>query len=104
MTHARSSGNKNSKSHRELFALIAALENVREVEVLLKDLLTPQELDSLAERWQEIQLLARGLPQRDVAKKLGISMSKVTRGSLALQYGTGGFLRMLKKLKKKISM
>lgn len=96
MTKARASNH-----HRELFTLLAALENTKETEALLRDLLTPQELDSLAERWQEIQLLARGLTQRDVAKKLNISISKVTRGSLVLQYGTGGFRKMLKKLGKK---
>jgi hypothetical protein len=34
-------------------------------------LLTPQELESLAERWQLIQELDKGTPQRDIAEKLG---------------------------------
>lgn len=68
--------------------------------MLLEDILTPGELESLAERWQEIQLLAAGKTQRAVAAKLGISISKVTRGSRMLQYGTGGFAHFLKKLKK----
>ena len=91
------------KHYKELYELIAALDNEQEAEALLKDLLTPQELDSVTERWQEVQLLAKGMPQRDIADKLGISISKVTRGSLALQYGTGGFLKMLKKLGKSVT-
>jgi Trp operon repressor len=90
-----------SPAHKDLYKLFCAIETPHEAEVLLADILTPQELESLSERWQEIQLLAKGMTQRDVAKKLNISISKVTRGSHALQYGSGGFLLFLKKLGKK---
>ncbi|MBI1813264.1 hypothetical protein HY285_04200 [Candidatus Peregrinibacteria bacterium] len=89
------------RQYRELYALIAAAKNKREVESLLNDLLTPQELASLAQRWQEIQLLARGIPQREIAAKIGVSISKITRGSHALQYGTGAFKTMLKRMGKR---
>ena len=85
---------------KALFRLFASIESPKEAELLLKDILTPQELESVAERWQEIQLLAKGMTQREVSKKLGISISKVTRGSRMLQYGTGGFRLFLKKLGK----
>ncbi len=101
MTSARDSKKLPAKHYAELYTLITALKNERETQALLTDLLTPQELDSLAQRWQEIQLLHKGIPQREIAKKLGISISKVTRGSLMLKYGTGGFGMMLKRLKKK---
>ncbi len=87
--------------YREFYELIATIRGAKEAELLMKDLLTPQELDSVTERWQEIQLLAQGMTQREVAKKLHISISKITRGSRVLQYGTGGFAHFLKKLKKK---
>ena len=91
-----------SPSRKDLYTLLSAIDNPKEAELLLEDLLTPNELSSLEERWQEIQLLAKGMTQRDVAKKLGISISKVTRGSRMLQYGTGGFRLFLKKLGKKM--
>lgn len=69
--------------------------------MLLKDILTPQELDSVAERWQLIQMLDAGVPQREIAKKLGISISKITRGSRMMQYGSGGFDMFLKRVKRK---
>lgn len=90
------------KDHKELYELFCAIDDPKEAQLLLQDLLTPQELESLAERWQEIQLLAKGVTQREVAEKLGISISKVTRGSRALQYGSGGFRHFLKKLKKPV--
>lgn len=85
---------------KDLFALFLTIENAREAEALLRDILTPQELESLAERWQLIQALHAGTPQREIAKNLGVSISKITRGSHMLQYGGGGFELFLKKQKK----
>ena len=89
-----------AKHYRELYTLFAAIKNEKEAEKFLHDMLTPQELDSVVERWQEIQLLAKGMPQREIARKLGISISKITRGSRALHHGNGAFKMMLKRLKK----
>ncbi len=86
---------------RELYRLFASIKDEDEAEILLKDILTPQELDSLAERWELIRALATGMTQREIAKKFGISISKITRGSRMLQYGTGGFNHFLKKTAKK---
>ncbi|MDO8649022.1 MAG: Trp family transcriptional regulator [Candidatus Peregrinibacteria bacterium] len=86
-----------SKDFRDLCSLIASIKSEKEAALLLKDLLTPQELDSLTERWQLIQELAKGTPQREIAQKLHISISKITRGSHALKYGAGGFRRFLKR-------
>lgn len=86
---------------RELYQLFAAVRSEEEAEMLLKDILTPQELDSIAERWQLIRALDAGKPQRDIAKELNISISKITRGSRMLQYGEGGFKVFLDKMKQK---
>ncbi len=91
-----------SHSHlRELYALFAQIEDPKEAEILLADLLTPQELASIAERWQLILALNQGTPQRDIAEKLGLSISKITRGSRQLQYGSGGFGYFLRKMRAK---
>lgn len=89
-----------SQHLRELYELFASVETEKEAKLLLEDILTPQELESLAERWQLIQELYKGTAQRDIAKKLDISISKITRGSRMLQYGAGGFAHFLKKMKK----
>lgn len=89
------------KAKKDLYQLFSAVETEKEAELLLIDLLTPQELDSIAERWQLVKALASGMPQRDIADKLNISISKITRGSRALQYGEGGLQYFLQKLSKK---
>lgn len=92
------------KPLKDLYELLCAVETPEEARDLLADILTPGELHSVAERWQEIQMLAAGMTQRDVAKKMGISISKVTRGSRMLQYGSGGFRHFLKKLGKPVRL
>lgn len=87
---------------RNLHTLFVHVHNQREAEMLLKDILTPRELASVAERWQLVQMLAKGMKQREIKKELKMSISKVTRGSHVLRHGTGGFLMMLKRLGKKV--
>ena len=89
-----------SRSFRDLYELFASVKGEQEAKMLLEDLLTPQELASLSERWQLIQELHKGTAQRDIAKKLGISISKITRGSRMLQFGSGGFGHFLERLKR----
>ncbi len=86
--------------YKDLYKLMAAISSEGEAKKLLEDILTPQELDSLAERWQIVQELEKGTSQRDISKKLGVSISKVTRGSRAMQYGTGAFKQLLTRLDK----
>lgn len=88
------------KHLQDLYALFARIDSPKEAELLLQDMLTPRELRSLAERWQLIQALHKGLPQREIAKSLKLSISKITRGSRMMQEGSGGFLRFLRKMGK----
>lgn len=88
---------KDKRLH-DLYTLFVHVRNQREAELLLNDLLTPKERASLAERWQLVQALAKGMKQRDIKKKLKISISKITRGSRALRNGSGGFALFLWKL------
>lgn len=62
----------------------------------LKDLLTPVEYRDTALRWRIVNLLSQGVPQRDIAESLGVSLSKITRGSRELSDAKGGFAKTLK--------
>ncbi len=86
----------------DLYALFASVKNKKEAKILLQDILTPRELNSVSERWQLVQALASGMPQRTINKKLKISISKITRGSKMLKKGSGGFGLFLKRLKKTV--
>lgn len=78
-------------SNKKLLNAILKLKSKKELQVILEDLFTPQELEIFEERLEIIKELKKGLTQRKVAAKLGVSVSKVTRGAHVLRYGKGGF-------------
>ena len=51
------------------------------MEKALHDLLTVGELADVANRLQIIEMLEQGIPQRQIADKLGVGIATVTRGS-----------------------
>ncbi|HRY54571.1 MAG TPA: Trp family transcriptional regulator, partial [Spirochaetia bacterium] len=55
------------------------------VEQFLYSLFTPSEADEMAKRWALVKRIAEGIPQRDIAKELGLSLCKITRGSRELK-------------------
>lgn len=75
----------------ELFRLFAKPRTAKESEKLLRDLLTPHELDQVAERLQIVKRLVSGMSQRDVKDDLAVSIEKVTRGAKAWRSSKGGF-------------
>jgi TrpR family trp operon transcriptional repressor len=89
------------RHYKELCQLLSSIDSEKEADLLIQDLFTPQEVGVLSERWQLIQLLAKGVTQREIADTLNVSISTVTRGSRAIQASTGGFMHFLKKLGKK---
>jgi len=79
--------------------LLEALLSIKKRDValaFLHNLLTPDELQEVATRLQIAKLLHKGLPQREVAQKLGVSIGTVSRGARELKYGDPGFKQVLK--------
>ena len=74
----------------DLLAVLAAMDRADDLALLLRDLLTPHERESLAERWAIVKGLAAGQTQREVRDALGCSITTVSRGSKQLKYGDGG--------------
>lgn len=87
--------NKDRQYKRELARILAKTTNPRAMGALLEDLLTPSEYSDIAKRLQIVRHLEKGIPQREIAKKLGISIAKVTRGSRAIYDSRGGFTKAL---------
>jgi len=65
------------------------INNEKDMENFLSDLLTPQEIVDISDRLNIIKLLKKWKTQRDIAQELWISITTVNRGSRVLKYGTG---------------
>jgi len=63
-------------------------DNKNNLDKLLEDILTPQEIETLYERFQIIKLLRKWLSQREIAENLGISTTTVNRWARILKYGS----------------
>ena len=87
--------NMNQKNIKELATVLVSIKDVSISEAFLHNILTPGELDEISKRLQIVKLLLKGVSQRDVAKKLGVSMGTVSRGSRELKYGENGFRKIL---------
>ena len=86
-----------SRHLHDLYKLFASIRNEKEARMLLEDILTPQEIQDIAERWQIVRALAAGIPQRTIAENLDVSIATITRGSRMLKAGSGGFHHFLNK-------
>jgi TrpR family trp operon transcriptional repressor len=65
------------------------------IEDFLRCLLSPAEIADVAARWALVKALKQKTPQREIAKDLGISLCKITRGSRELKKPGSAFERVL---------
>ncbi len=83
---------------KELLEVIASMDDLDELESFFKEIMTPAELVDLSLRWRLLVELHKGMPQRKIADKYGISLCKITRGSRILKKKGSVALRILDKL------
>jgi TrpR family transcriptional regulator, trp operon repressor len=84
--------------NRPLYELSKALTMCEDevlMEGFLHSLFTPAEVMEMGKRWALVRLLKQGLSQRNIAKKLGLSLCKITRGSKELKKENSPFRRII---------
>jgi TrpR family trp operon transcriptional repressor len=79
----------------ELARTLARAGDQRLIEDFFRCLLTPAETADVAARWALVKALDKKIPQREIAKTLGLSLCKITRGSRELKKPNSAFRRML---------
>ena len=57
----------------------------KEIVEFLEEIMTKSEITTLSKRWRIIEMLDEGYTQREIAKELGVSLCKVTRGAKILK-------------------
>ena len=85
----------------DLLHVLTAATDTDVARRLLHDLLTPNELVAIGERWEIVKRLDEGKSQRTIRDEIGVSVTTVSRGNRQLKYGTGGFRAALDLLKQR---
>ena len=74
---------KADESH--LLNALCSIQDPLEMRRVLSDLLTRSEIAALQKRWAILCLLREGMPQREIARRIGGSLCNVTRGARLLR-------------------
>lgn len=85
-------------AEERLYSAILSLRDREECRRFLKDLLTPQEISTLAQRLQVAQMLCDGCTYEKIRAEVSVSSCTITRISTELQYGTGGYRTVLERV------
>lgn len=86
--HQHSSANKTANRQAAdafLIELFCQTPEIERMQQLFAALLTEKERSELANRIQIFALLQQGLPQREIAERLGVGIATVSRGAKAYQ-------------------
>ena len=81
----------------ELAAALAKTSDKALIEDFLRCLLTQAEIADVAGRWALVKALRQKKSQREIAKDLGVSLCKITRGSRELKKPNSAFARIFEK-------
>ena len=78
-----------------------SLETQEDCYRLFEDLFTIREIQDLTQRLEVAQLLQNKTTYTDIVERTGVSTATIGRVNRALNYGAGGYQRVLEKLNKK---
>ncbi len=80
---------------RELSTALSRCTDPELISEFLMCLLTPAELQAVSRRWALVREIDTGTTQREIAKKMGLSLCKITRGSRELKKEDSPFKKMI---------
>lgn len=88
-----------TKEMNELFEAILTIKTKTEAANFFRDLLTIAELKEFSNRWQIVLMVEKNVPYLEIAKKLNVSTTTVSRVAHWLHEGKGGYRHALKSQK-----
>lgn len=83
---------------RHLLRSLCAIDDPAEMRNVLGDLLTRSEYAALQKRWAILCLLRDGVPQREIARRIGGSLCNVTRGARLMRNPACASARLMDRL------
>ncbi|HOC28117.1 MAG TPA: Trp family transcriptional regulator [Treponemataceae bacterium] len=85
----------NEEAYAELCEALAIAADPELIGEFLVCLLTPKELAEVSSRWALVREISKGTTQREVARTMGLSLCKITRGARELKKENSPFKRMI---------
>ena len=88
----------NKKENKQLIEAILSLENNKEVQSFLRDLMTVNEINEFSNRLEAARLLSRNTQYYAIIKKTGLSSTTIARIPKWLRGPLGGYRLTLNRL------
>ena len=82
-------------SVEQLADVLASIDEREAMLAFLRDVCSHNELSTLAQRLEVARLVDQGVPNAEVARRLGASTATVTRVAQWLRHGEGGYRAVL---------
>ena len=86
-------------NYKELCKILYNMKDEKSLQEFLDCLFTPSERKDFALRWILVKELHSGTTQRDIVKKLNMSLCKITRGARELNKADSAFKKILESKK-----
>jgi TrpR-related protein YerC/YecD len=97
-THQNVTARQEARAERDLCAALSTLSSPEEVLSFLRDLCTPAEIQAMADRWAVVEPLQRSLPDREIHRLTGVSLTTIGRVARFLTSGNGGYAAAVRRL------
>lgn len=90
---------KHIDSVNKLYDVILSLKSKDDIKNFFEDLCTIREINDMSKRLESAYLLKKGLTYQEVTKMTGLSSATLARVNKCINYGAGGYAKLLKKEK-----
>jgi len=90
---------ENKRQYSRLFDAILSLKSEKECAEFFEDLCTIKELNDMRDRLDVAQHLIDGETYETISKKTKMSSATISRVNRCIQYGTGGYRKILGRIK-----
>ena len=86
---------KENEGYRLLIKAILSLENEKECQELLDDLMTRKEITDIAQRMLVAKMLSEQIVYNKIVEETGASTATISRVNRSYLYGAGGYKKAL---------
>lgn len=86
---------KDNEGYKLLVKALLSLEDEKDCEALLEDLMTPKEINDIAQRMLVAKMLSEQTVYNKIVVETGASTATISRVNRSYLYGAGGYKKAL---------